>query len=70
MPKMTECLIGVDLANALGRVMNQLRLKKGTVKFLCPDCRKSVKPHEASEGQAAHFEHLRRNPDCPRSDKR
>jgi competence CoiA-like predicted nuclease len=69
MPKMTECLIGVDLANGLGRGMNQLRLKKGTVMFFCPECRKRVVPHEAAGRQAAHFEHLERS-DCSLSDKR
>jgi competence CoiA-like predicted nuclease len=66
---MTEFLISIDLANALGRVMNQLRLKKGTVVFLCPECGKRVEPQEAGGRQAAHFEHLERS-DCSLSDKR
>jgi len=37
----------------------------------CVECKKPVRAHKASiSGMAAHFEHLRQNPSCPRSDPR
>jgi hypothetical protein len=37
--------------------------------FLCEECGQPVRPHRAgTTGQAAHFEHHRRNPDCRLSD--
>jgi hypothetical protein len=69
MPKMEECVIGVDLANAIREVADALGLKvpKGKLGFRCPnpECRKPVKPMVAGGKQAAHFEHLKRNPKCP-----
>jgi hypothetical protein len=35
----------------------------------CVECRQTVKPHKASDkGVAAHFEHLKRNPNCSLSE--
>jgi hypothetical protein len=37
----------------------------------CVECKEPVRAHvEAANGMAAHFEHLARNPNCSRSDKR
>ena len=37
--------------------------------FLCEECGEPVRPHRAgTTGQAAHFEHHRRNPECRLSD--
>jgi hypothetical protein len=42
--------------------------------YLCPKCNERVRPHRehksAGQYMAAHFEHLKRNPKCPLSDKR
>jgi hypothetical protein len=65
MPKMTECMIGVDLANAIREVADALglRVPKGKLGFRCTECRRPVKPM-VSGGTTAHFEHLKRNKDC------
>ena len=66
MPLNETCLIDVDTANALRLLVDKLGLKvpKGKMAFLCPDCGKPVKPHDAGGDHAAHFEHLRRNKKC------
>ncbi len=71
MPKMEECLIHVDLANALREVVDKMSLKpaEGFIGLSCPECRKPVKPMKAgTTGAAAHFEHLARNPQCSLSE--
>jgi hypothetical protein len=70
--KNTECLIGVDLANALNQFVYtmKLQIKKRNIGFLCPECHRPVNPHlEGEDGQAAHFEHVKRNPNCSLSTK-
>jgi hypothetical protein len=66
MPKSTECLISVELANVLRGVVEAMNLPfiEGERNFLCPECKQSVIPHRASQTTAAHFEHVKRNPDC------
>lgn len=66
MAKIPECLISVELANALRSVVDAMSLKVpgGDLGFLCPSCRNPVRPHG---GANAHFEHLTQNPDCPLS---
>jgi len=66
MPKIEHCLIGIDLANSLRDVADALGLKvpAGDLGFLCPECKRPVKPHK---GASPHFEHLERNPDCEKS---
>jgi hypothetical protein len=68
-PKAEECVIGIDLATALRDFIDQLPVKvpKGDIGMRCLDCGKPVKPHAAGGGQAAHFEHLRRNKKCGKS---
>ena len=63
MPKMEECLISIELANALKALAGAMKLKvlKG---LSCPQCGKPVEPHEAGGGHAAHFEHVKRNRNC------
>ncbi len=36
--------------------------------FRCVECGESVRAHKDGGGAQAHFEHLRRNPDCRLSD--
>jgi hypothetical protein len=69
MPQSEECLISIDLANALRAVVESMGLKvpRGDVAFRCPKCFQPVKPMDAGRGgvPAAHFEHLDWNADCP-----
>ena len=69
MPKMEQCLISIDLANALKALAGAMKLKvlRG---LRCPECGKPVRPHEAGGGQAAHFEHVKRKPNCSLSHRR
>jgi len=71
MPKMTDCLISVELANALKAVVKAMKLKvpEGDIRFRCPECRKPVKAHRSRGRNAAHFEHLDKNSTCSLSHK-
>jgi hypothetical protein len=61
MTTIPECLIKPDVAGALRALVHALHLDipKGDFGFLCPACRKPVKPFRD------HFEHLKENPTCP-----
>jgi hypothetical protein len=65
MAKITECVIDIDLANAIRRMADALELKvpDGKLGFRCPECRQPVKSMIPGK-TAAHFEHLKRNKDC------
>ncbi|MEO5898105.1 MAG: hypothetical protein ABIS06_20645 [Vicinamibacterales bacterium] len=71
MPLAQECLITVDVANALRSLADAMGIAVpgGDLRFRCKHCGESVRPHKASAPQAAHFEHLQRNPACPLSDR-
>ncbi len=61
-PKATSALIDIESALAL-RVSGQRPV------YRCAECRELVRPHrKGTTEQAAHFEHLRRNPICSLSD--
>lgn len=70
MPKMQECLISIDLANALRAVVDAMHLHvpNGDAGFKCPECHQPVKAFDAGSTTSAHFEHLERNPACTLSD--
>jgi len=55
MPKINECLIDVDLANAIREVADALKLKvpAGKLGFRCPNakCRQPVKPMVLAESK-------------------
>lgn len=70
-PRAQECLISIDVANALRALAAAMGLDvpNGELRFRCKHCGEPVKPHKASATQGAHFEHLRRNPACPLSDR-
>lgn len=71
MPKMEECLIHIDLANALKEIVDKETQKRGEdmMGLSCPECHKPVTAMRAgANGEAAHFEHLARNPKCSLSD--
>lgn len=58
MPKATKATIDIDTA---------LMLREGSskVEYCCVDCGQPVRPHrKGTTDQAAHFEHLERNPNC------
>ena len=71
MPLAQECLITIDVANALRSLMDAVgvAVPRGDLDFRCKHCGQPVRPHKASASQAAHFEHLERNPVCPLSDR-
>lgn len=68
----TECLITIDKALRLRQLLKGHSVPK---LFICKHCKRPVKPLD--EGRAkdsgriapAHFEHLKRNIDCPLSEK-
>jgi hypothetical protein len=66
---MKEAIIGVSLVNALRSVVDamKLRVPDGDLGLLCPECRKPVKAYDHGR-DGPHFEHTKRNPDCPLSD--
>ncbi len=67
MAQMTECLISVELASALRRLVSELGLKMPTGRFAfrCKSCGRPVKPHVSADGKLApHFEHLTKNMNC------
>jgi hypothetical protein len=71
MPKMTECLITVKTAILL-RDLLKASGQKLDKPFLCPNpnCKQPVKPTVEGGAMGAHFEHFKRNLDCPLSDNR
>jgi hypothetical protein len=76
MPRLTECLIPIELALAIKGLVNamQRHAPNGNLQFRCPECKYAVKPHDEGEGpdgiDAAHFEHLRGHPEnCSMSRK-
>jgi lipopolysaccharide biosynthesis regulator YciM len=58
--------ISVEKAIEL-RDTNQFR-KNNKPNFRCMECGHSVRPHNAGGIACAHFEHLKRNPNCGLSD--
>ena len=70
MPRAQECVISIELANVLRALASAMGLDVpgGELGFRCRHCGEPVRPHKASATQAAHFEHLERNPGCPLSD--
>jgi rubredoxin len=60
------------LDNELVEVDEALRLraharsrKEPSPSFTCPQCHEPTRPHAGSTTSSAHFEHLRRNVECP-----
>jgi hypothetical protein len=67
MAKATNCLIDVNLAIQLRKERGPKFVKDN---FSCRKCGRPVKPIVENSTGVAHFEHYRRNIDCPLSDKR
>ena len=72
MPKSTVCK--VKIGGKWKRIKIDDALAMDKLRWLCINikCGKPVRPHRRSKNgkQAAHFEHLNRNPKCPLSDHR
>ena len=71
MPKATTCKLEnaeISIEAAL-RLRDQAKHKcEPRPDFKCIDCNNDVNPFRESRYGSAHFEHLRRNADCPLSD--
>ena len=65
-----ECLIGIDLANALNQFLYKAHIHKAAyqkLKFRCPECKEPVSPNLKSKKGArkkAYFSHVKKNPNC------
>ena len=71
MPRATTCLLNgnvIGVKDALDYRENARLRGKPTPDFRCIECHEFVRPHREGGNAAAHFEHLRRNPDCSLSD--
>jgi hypothetical protein len=68
-PRATDCLIGVDFAKKLKKLVEAMpvKVKEGDIGFRCKECGKPVRPFE-SKTESAHFEHVARNKKCSLSD--
>lgn len=62
-----ECILKIGVVLALKRSLVKSNLPVPT--FLCSYCKRPVRPESEGRTTAAHFEHLKRNLDCPLSDK-
>jgi hypothetical protein len=69
MPKMVECLITVETAIHLREILKTSGVKLDKP-FLCPNCKRPVKPTVEGGAMGSHFEHYKRNLDCSLSDNR
>jgi len=69
MPKATECTFEGKPLEIVAALELRRNAPRGTkLPFYCLSCGKSVRAHKKGvSGQAAHFEHLERNPACPLS---
>ena len=70
----TECLVTIDKALRLRQLLKASGQSIPRL-FICKHCKRPVKPldegHAKDSGRIApaHFEHLKRNIDCPFSEK-
>ena len=59
----TQCLISVELADAIRKV--SLALGAGLPEFICRDCGQPLSPHISADAkQMSHFEHLAGHEPC------
>jgi hypothetical protein len=66
MARATECLITVKNALQLKELLKENSIPK---LFICKGCKQPVRPHAEGDANSAHFEHLKRNLECPYSEK-
>ena len=68
MPTMTECIMNgntISISKAL--TLRDQADNRGVNRedYLCTKCHKPVRAHKSGGSVGAHFEHHKRNPDCP-----
>lgn len=69
MPRATTCALNGEVIDVLEALRRKARLTRSMkADFRCVECGKAVRPHKDGGHGAAHFEHLRRNPQCSLSD--
>jgi hypothetical protein len=71
MPRLSTCILGtsvIEVGEALQLRDAARAAHRPRPDFRCETCAEPVRPHQASRYGDAHFEHLARNPRCPRSD--
>jgi hypothetical protein len=69
MPRATTCVLNGEVIDVVEALRRKSRLTPSmTADFRCTECGKGVRPHKDGGHGAAHFEHLRRNAECSRSD--
>jgi hypothetical protein len=73
---MTQIITTASTKHCLLKIDQVLQLKQSlkkdgepVPKFLCSHCMRPVRPLKKSDTTAAHFEHLKRNIQCPLSEK-
>jgi hypothetical protein len=67
MAKMTVCILNgksIDIDEAIDIKAMGVKV---AADFRCNECNNPVRPHRAGGYSAAHFEHLKRNPNCSKS---
>lgn len=70
MPRAAICRLSTEISVEKALVMRDgdKALNDLIIEFRCVECGMPVRPHKKSENMDAHFEHLRRNPNCALSD--
>lgn len=72
MPRAITCMLDhveVSISDALNQRDDARSSRQAVPDFRCVECSEAVRPHKGGGHGGAHFEHLRRNPHCPRSDR-
>ncbi len=65
-PVMKECLVSIDLVNALKKLVDAMGAESSsedTGMLRCPECRNPVKAFKGG-AQGPHFEHWNNNDNC------
>lgn len=71
MPRAVTCMLvnnEISVEQALSLRDDPKRKRSALLNFRCIDCGEQVKPHKEGKASGAHFEHKKRNPNCPLSD--
>lgn len=69
MPRSVDCRLGSEVIGIEEALQLRANARQGErLPLRCVECGQPVRAHrKGSTGQAAHFEHLKVNPACPRS---
>lgn len=68
MPKATQCLVKINIKQALQIREGDALIDDKPRLFKCVECGKTVRPVIGTKGRRAYFSHLKRNENCSRSD--